>query len=88
MGFTVGVFHVECKYTSMNGPQLIEVLRTANLLLAFCQELSVDFPGDGILDKCIIVEICNEVEQIKAGVDVEHPVEDLCMRAIHVCVLS
>ncbi len=25
MGFTVGVFHVECKYTSQNGPQLIEV---------------------------------------------------------------
>ena len=25
MGFTVGVFHVECKYTSANGPQLIEV---------------------------------------------------------------
>ena len=25
MGFTVGVFHVECKYTSVNGPQLIEV---------------------------------------------------------------
>ena len=29
MGFTVGVFHVECKYTSTNGPQLIEVLALA-----------------------------------------------------------
>ena len=88
MGFTVGVFHVECKYTSTNGPQLIEVLRTANLLLAFCQEHSVDIPGDGKLDKCISVEICNEVEQIKAGADFEHPVEDLCMRASHVCVMT
>lgn len=25
MGFVVGNFHVECKYTSSNGPQLIEV---------------------------------------------------------------
>ena len=42
MGFTVGAFHVECKYTSKNGPQLIEVLHTASLLPAFYQELSLD----------------------------------------------
>ena len=60
MGFTVGTFHVECKYTSKNGPQLIEVLRTASLLLAFCQELSVDISETVHFMSAYQFEICNE----------------------------
>ena len=35
MGFQAGALHVELKYTSRNGPQLIEV-RSAGLISSFC----------------------------------------------------
>ena len=86
MGFTVGTFHVECKYTSKNGPQLIEVLRTASLPLAFCQELSVDLSETVHFVSAYQCDICIKVEQSWAGVNIEHPLEELCIFARHVCI--
>ena len=38
MGFTVGAFHVECKYTSHTGPQLIEARASSPCVLHASKE--------------------------------------------------
>lgn len=43
MGFTVGVFHVECKYTSKNGPQLIEVCSKTCCTLTHVYEVQMPY---------------------------------------------